>query len=945
MVTVTLLTISLLSSMIMISVGASSRPKLYVDPSKVECWTPAFGDTFTINVSVANVTNLIAFDFELHWNTTQLDLVKIDIQQFLNPHTSIWINETHEDLGKYRLLMYSNGDPKNGSGALVKFTFKITHCEPIWPETVRSALDLAETKLYSPGTPWVLIDHDVYDGEYLCYSTPFLWITTMTDKPYYPLQGYGNITVYGNLTAGFSPVQDGLVALQVNNPRNQVFIIRTSPTGTPPASQIIQIINLYSCNSSGGPKNNFYRGTQGYFNITLRNNDTQKRRVLIAINLYDAENKPFGIAALEVPIAAGVTQYAILSFWIPSTAPVGKAICYANALTGWPKDRGAAYCPEKNATFNIINSTGGATASTPLTSLTGGNGNYSLTFKLPYGATAGIYRAYAGASYQGRSAMSSIAFGFNVIRVPGHYSTIQGAVDAATPTNNSILVLPGTYNEHVTINKNITLVGRDPRNTTISGTGTGTVVTVTTDNVEVSRFKIWNGGSSFPNSGIVLKNSRGSTLSENIILKNYYGIRIHSSDNNFILDNMLSRNTYGIYLNHSTGSTLRNNNMICNKYNFGVFGDSTSDFTHAIDTSNTVNRKPVIYWINKYDDEVPSNAGFVAIVSSTNITVRELELTKNVQGVLLAFTSNSVIERVNTLNNEYGIYLASSYGNTIIGSRVSNNSVGIYLRNSDENIIYHNNFINNVNQTERYQSSNTWDDGGIWLCPKCGQPQPKGNYWSDYTGLDNGISTQPHKCPGDGVGDTNLPHQGVDFYPLMNPWILVYDVAITNITRKIPYNAPHVYAGWKVTLNVTAKNKGDSIETFNVSVYANTTIIQTQTVTLPVRGSTIITLIWDTTDVAKKGNYTISANATIVPGETNKADNTYIDGMVMVTPAPDLNLDGVIDIEDIVIVAIAFESRPGYPDWNPIADINCDGIIDIADIVMVAIFFGWHERR
>jgi hypothetical protein len=63
----------------------------------------------------------------------------------------------------------------------------------------------------------------------------------------------------------------------------------------------------------------------------------------------------------------------------------------------------------------------------------------------------------------------------------------------------------------------------------------------------------------------------------------------------------------------------------------------------------------------------------------------------------------------------------------------------------------------------------------------------------------------------------------------------------------------------------------------------------------------------------------------------------------------DVNGDGVVDIVDIVIVAIAFASQPeddpetpwdDSENWNPAADLNGDLLVDILDLVLVAIHFG-----
>lgn len=55
----------------------------------------------------------------------------------------------------------------------------------------------------------------------------------------------------------------------------------------------------------------------------------------------------------------------------------------------------------------------------------------------------------------------------------------------------------------------------------------------------------------------------------------------------------------------------------------------------------------------------------------------------------------------------------------------------------------------------------------------------------------------------------------------------------------------------------------------------------------------------------------------------------------------DINYDHIVDIYDIVLVAVAFGAVPGDPNWNARADINKDRIIDIYDIVIVALAFGY----
>jgi hypothetical protein len=56
--------------------------------------------------------------------------------------------------------------------------------------------------------------------------------------------------------------------------------------------------------------------------------------------------------------------------------------------------------------------------------------------------------------------------------------------------------------------------------------------------------------------------------------------------------------------------------------------------------------------------------------------------------------------------------------------------------------------------------------------------------------------------------------------------------------------------------------------------------------------------------------------------------------------ASDINNDGIVDLDDVIIVGNAFGSYPGHPRWNPDADLDGDDIVDITDVVLVSMNFG-----
>ncbi len=54
----------------------------------------------------------------------------------------------------------------------------------------------------------------------------------------------------------------------------------------------------------------------------------------------------------------------------------------------------------------------------------------------------------------------------------------------------------------------------------------------------------------------------------------------------------------------------------------------------------------------------------------------------------------------------------------------------------------------------------------------------------------------------------------------------------------------------------------------------------------------------------------------------------------------DINGDGIVDMIDVVKVAIAYRSQPGDPNWNTASDLNKDGIVNVIDLVIVGADYG-----
>ncbi|MFC1783850.1 NosD domain-containing protein, partial [Planctomycetota bacterium] len=148
----------------------------------------------------------------------------------------------------------------------------------------------------------------------------------------------------------------------------------------------------------------------------------------------------------------------------------------------------------------------------------------------------------------------------------------------------------------------------------------------------------------------------------------------------------------------------------------------------------------------------PGTGSGIHLDGHSNVTITNFHIQDFAAGIDIQNGNDNYVKINYLKQNVVALNLSATAGTSITNNVMTENQIGLAADLlSTNNNIYYNLIINNDTQMQDL-GSNFWFDAVNNL----------GNFWSNYWGEDT---------DGDGVGNTDLPHQGVDHAPLVDPSI------------------------------------------------------------------------------------------------------------------------------------------------------------------------------
>ena len=394
---------------------------------------------------------------------------------------------------------------------------------------------------------------------------------------------------------------------------------------------------------------------------------------------------------------------------------------------------------------------------------------------------------------------------------PADFHTIQEAINVANE-GDTIFVKAGTYYEHIVINKPLSLIGENRSTTIIDGNGLLEIVNIVAHDVFLSGFTVRNG-------------YRTIVVASQITLSRY----------NTIHGCVLRQASFGIILWGEIYADASGHSYMPSELN--VIEENIIETTYAIELDDSHN--------NKIADNIIENGAYGIYVdgySHDNLITGNLLQNIRARGEAITLMGRNATIIGNTFKaNDWGLFI---YGDMPLTHH-----------------IYHNNFIANVRHVELlYGPSIVWDSG-----------YPSGgNYWSDYTDLDQYSGPYQNETGSDGIWDNPyfIDENNRDNYPLIHLYgsIRNLDTNLTYLTIQSAIDAHETLDGQTILVDA-----GTYYE--HVNINKSISLIGESKATTIINGNGTTNAIFITTNEVEVSGFTITNG-----GSSSLDSGIYVNG-------------------------------------------------------------------
>lgn len=327
------------------------------------------------------------------------------------------------------------------------------------------------------------------------------------------------------------------------------------------------------------------------------------------------------------------------------------------------------------------------------------------------------------------------------------------AAMAAAQAGDVLVLAPGRHHGPVTVDRPITLTGA--AGAEISGSGHGSVITVTAPDAAIRNLRITGSGISGVtlDAGVKLTETAARAVVEDCeLVDNLVGVDIHGAPDALVANNTIigrrdlrmNERGNGVYVWNAPGAR-----VIGNHIRYGRDGIFVNTSRRNVFRANVFrDLRFAVHYMYAHDSEVSHNhssgnhLGYAVMFSRNVKVVNNHSIDDRDHGIMLNYANDSEV-RGNVVRNggTKCAFLYNAHRNRIEGNHFANCPIGIHFTaGSERNAITANAFVDNRTQVKYV--------GSRWLE---WSTDSRGNYWSDYVPLD---------LNGDGIGDA--PHRPND---------------------------------------------------------------------------------------------------------------------------------------------------------------------------------------